>query len=115
MRKTFRIKKPTEFQIVFNKHRSVANKYFIVYQLDKQEQKHFRLGISVSKKIGKAHDRVWVKRRIRQSMLELKPQISQEIDILVIARPAVAKQSQQFIKEQMIHVLKLAHILKVEN
>jgi len=115
MRKTFRIKKPTEFQIVFNKHRSVANKYFIIYQLDKPEQKHFRLGISVSKKIGKAHDRVWVKRRIRQSMLELKPQIPQEIDVLVIARPAVAKQSQKFIKEQMIHVLKLAHILKVEN
>ena len=82
---------------------------------DKPEQKHFRLGISVSKKIGKAHDRVWVKRRIRQSMLELKPQIPQEIDVLVIARPAVAKQSQKFIKEQMIHVLKLAHILKVEN
>lgn len=115
MRKTFRIKKPTEFQIVFNKHRSVANKYFIVYQIDKPAQKHFRLGISVSKKVGKAHDRVWVKRRIRQSMLELKPQIPQEIDILVIARPVVAKQSQEFIKEQMIHVLKLANILKVEN
>ena len=115
MRKTFRIKKPADFQLVFNKHRSVANKYFIVYQLEKSEQKHFRLGISVSKKVGKAHDRVWVKRRIRQSILELKPQLPSEIDILVIARPAVAKQSQKFIKEQIVHVLKLANILKVEE
>nr|MWN21810.1 ribonuclease P protein component [Leuconostoc lactis] len=63
------MKKPAEFQIVFNKHQSVANKYFILYQLQKPEQKHFRLGLSVSKKVGKAHDRVWVKRRIRQSCM----------------------------------------------
>ncbi|ETI98001.1 MAG: Ribonuclease P protein component [Leuconostoc sp. DORA_2] len=115
MRKTFRIKKPADFQIVFNKHQSVANKYFIVYHIVKPEQKHFRLGLSVSKKVGKAHDRVWVKRRIRQSILELKSDLPHDIDLLVIARPAVAKQSQKFIKEQIIHVLKLADILKVED
>ncbi|CCJ66643.1 MULTISPECIES: ribonuclease P protein component [Leuconostoc] len=115
MRKTFRIKKPEEFQQVFNKHHSVANKYFIVYQMAKTDQKHFRVGLSVSKKVGKAHDRVWVKRRIRQSLLELKPQMPQELDLLVIARPAAAHQSQKFLKEQMIHVLKLAKILKEEN
>jgi len=69
----------------------------------------------VSKKVGKAHDRVWVKRRIRQSILELKPQLPQELDLLIIARPAVAKKSQKFIKEQITHVLKLANILKVED
>ncbi|BAX71668.1 ribonuclease P protein component [Leuconostoc mesenteroides] len=115
MRKTFRIKKPEEFQHVFNKHRSVANKYFIVYQMDKPEQKHFRVGLSVSKKVGKAHERVWVKRRIRQSLLELKPELPQELDLLVIARPAAAHRSQKFLKNQMLHVLKLAKILKEEN
>ncbi|MGX7052265.1 ribonuclease P protein component [Leuconostoc palmae] len=115
MRKTFRIKKPAEFQNVFNKHQSVANKYFVVYHIEKCEQKHFRLGLSVSKKVGKAHDRVWVKRRIRQSILELKPELPTDIDLLIIARPAVAKQSQKFVKEQIIHVLKLAGILKVED
>ena len=58
---------------------------------------------------------MWVKRRIRQSLLELKPQMPQELDLLVIARPAAAHQSQKFLKEQMIHVLKLAKILKEEN
>ncbi|MBU7456094.1 ribonuclease P protein component [Leuconostoc fallax] len=111
MRKTFRIKKPEEFQMVFNKHHSVANKYFIVYQLHKPGQKHFRLGLSVSKKIGKAHDRVWVKRRIRQSLLELKPLIPNELDLLVIARPAIAHQDQHFVKQQIVHVLKLANVL----
>ena len=111
MRKTFRIKKPTDFQLVFNKHRSVANKYFIVYQLGKSDQKHFRLGISVSKKVGKAHDRVWVKRRIRQSLTELKPQLKQDCDFLVIARPTVAYMSMAEVKEHLKHVLKLAKVL----
>ncbi|MBS9338719.1 ribonuclease P protein component [Fructobacillus sp. M2-14] len=112
MRKSFRIKKPEEFQKVFDRHQSVANKYFVVYRLQKKDQKHFRLGLSVGKKVGKAHDRVHVKRRIRQSILELKPQIDQKTDILVIARPNVAGASQAFIKKQIIHVLRLAKLLK---
>ncbi|CAH1856886.1 ribonuclease P protein component [Convivina intestini] len=115
MRKTFRIKKPEEFQAVFGQHRSVANKYFVVYQAAKPTQKHFRLGLSVGKKIGKAHDRVWVKRRIRQTLLELKPELPAELDILVIARPAVAGKSQQFIKKQLIHAFRLARIVKDEE
>ncbi|GAO99142.1 ribonuclease P protein component [Fructobacillus ficulneus] len=115
MRKTFRIKKPAEFQIVFDHHQSVANKYFVLYRLKKENQKHFRLGLSVGKKIGKAHDRVHVKRRIRQAFLEFKPLLDQETDILVIARPAVAHKSQAFISQQLEHVLKLAKLLKDDN
>lgn len=110
MRKSYRIKKPEDFQKVVKRHQSVANKYFIVYQLT-QDAPHFRLGLSVSKKIGKAHERVWVKRRIRQTFLELKPVLPNNLDIVVIARPAVALQSQAFIKEQLVHVLHLAKIL----
>ncbi|WEV54521.1 ribonuclease P protein component [Leuconostocaceae bacterium ESL0723] len=112
MRKSFRIKKPAEFQEVFNHHQSFANKYFVVYKLQKTGQPHFRLGLSVGKRIGKAHDRVWVKRRIRQSMQELKPMLPPDLDILVIARPPVAGQSQALVKEQLQHVLKLAGIVK---
>ncbi|MBS9335130.1 ribonuclease P protein component [Fructobacillus sp. M1-13] len=115
MRKSFRIKKPEEFQQVFDHHHSVANKYFVVYRLKKEGQKHFRLGLSVGKKVGKAHDRVHVKRRIRQTMLELKPILDQKSDILVIARPNIAGASQAFIKKQLTHVLGLAKLLKDEQ
>lgn len=115
MRKSFRIKKPEEFQKVFDHHHSVANKYFVVYRLQKKEQKHFRLGLSVGKKIGKAHDRVHVKRRIRQTMLELKPILDQKSDILIIARPSIAGASQAFVKKQLEHVLGLAKLLKDEK
>lgn len=112
MRKSYRIKKPEDFKRVIKKRRSVANKYFILYRFENSDNQHFRLGLSVSKKVGKAHDRVWVKRRIRQSFLEFKPVIPNNLDILVIARPAAAHQSQRFIKQQLEHVLKLAYIIK---
>ena len=52
MRKSYRVKKESEFQRVFETHNSVANHKFVVYQMEKPGQKHFRVGISVGKKIG---------------------------------------------------------------
>src|SRR5699024_11857504 len=78
MRKSYRVKKESEFQRVFETHNSVANHKFVVYQMEKPGQKHFRVGISVGKKIGNAVHRNWVKRRIRQTLLEVKPQLRSE-------------------------------------
>ena len=50
MRKSYRVKKESEFQRVFETHDSVANRKFIIYQMQKPGQKHFRVGISVGKK-----------------------------------------------------------------
>ena len=69
MRKSYRVKKESEFQRVFETHNSVANHKFVIYQMAKPGQKHFRVGISVGKRIGNAVHRNWVKRRIRQTLL----------------------------------------------
>ncbi|STY44691.1 Ribonuclease P protein component [Listeria grayi] len=52
MKKAYRIKKNQEFQTVFKRGKSVANRQFVVYLL-KQESAdtHFRIGLSVSKKL----------------------------------------------------------------
>lgn len=111
MRKSYRVKKEAEFQKVFEKHDSVANRMFVVYQMDKPDQKHFRVGISVGKKVGNAVHRNWVKRRIRQTLLELKPDLKQDVDFLVIARPRVDGLSMKEVKQNLVHVLKLAKLL----
>ena len=111
MRKSYRVKKEAEFQTVFTQGQSCANRQFVVYMLEKPDQKHFRVGISVCKKIGNAVARNWVKRRIRQSLTELKPQLKQDCDFLVIARPTVAYMSMAEVKEHLKHVLKLAKVL----
>ena len=111
MRKSYRVKKESEFQKVFETHNSVSNRQFVVYSLDKPHQLHFRVGISVGKKIGNAVHRNWVKRRIRQSLLELKPYLRQDVDFIVIARPAADQMSMSDVKASLIHVLKLAKLI----
>ena len=62
MRKSYRVKKEQDFQTVFDASQSVANRNFVVYRLDKPGQKHFRVGLSVGKKVGNAVMRNQVKR-----------------------------------------------------
>jgi ribonuclease P protein component len=51
MKKSYRIKKESDFQRVFETHNSVANHKFVIYQMQKPNQPHFRVGISVGKKV----------------------------------------------------------------
>ena len=71
MKKTYRVKKEAEFQKVFETKNSVANRLFVIYSLEKPGQSHFRVGISVGKKIGNAVHRNWVKRRIRPAFARM--------------------------------------------
>ena len=111
MKKSFRVKKDREFQKVFHKGKSTANRQFVIYQYNKEGQSHFRVGISVSKKLGNAVTRNRLKRRIRHILMELDDQLAQDVDFIVIARPPIVQMSYQEMKSSMMHVLKLATLL----
>ena len=112
MKKKFRIKKNEEFQLVFHKGESFANRQFVIYILDKQDQDFFRIGLSVSKKIGNAVIRNQVKRYIRQTFLELSESIPAGKDFVVIARKPAADMNFNEVKSSLMHVLKRASVLK---
>ncbi|WP_077620114.1 ribonuclease P protein component [Bacillus sinesaloumensis] len=111
MKKEYRIKKNQDFQTVFKTGKSTANRQFVVYVLQKEEQDHFRIGLSVSKKIGNAVTRNRIKRLIRQFFLEHK-MLVKERDYVVIARKPVAEMSYEEVKKSLLHVLKLAKAFK---
>lgn len=113
MKKAYRIKKNQEFQTVFKRGKSVANRQFVVYLL-KQESAdaHFRIGLSVSKKIGNAVCRNRVKRYIRQSFHELEGEVASGHDYIIIARNPAANMSFHEVKKSLMHVLKLARVLR---
>lgn len=112
MKKRQRVKKNEDFQKVFKKGKSFANRQFVVYCLQKEGQEEFRIGLSVSKKIGKAVTRVQVKRYIRQVFLELKDQLKQDMDYVIIARNPAANLDFHETKKSLEHVLKIAKVLK---
>ncbi|MFD2679645.1 ribonuclease P protein component [Bacillus seohaeanensis] len=112
MRKEQRVKKNSEFQEIFKKGTSVANRQFVLYVLKKEETQPFRIGLSVSKKIGNAVVRNKVKRYIRQAFLELKEEVKEGHDYLIIARKPAAEMNFHEVKKSLTHVLKKGKAFK---
>ncbi|WP_099974101.1 MULTISPECIES: ribonuclease P protein component [Lactobacillaceae] len=113
MRKSFRIKKESEFQNVYSNGESCANRNFVLYQIHNEGQKHFRVGISVGKKISlRAVGRNRIKRYIRQSLLELKPEIPNDTDFLIIARKGAFYLDMAETKKNIVHLLKLGKMIE---
>ncbi|MCP3032229.1 ribonuclease P protein component [Halobacillus sp. A1] len=110
MKKTYRIKKNKEFQKVFQHGQSFANRQLVLYYL-KKDQSHFRIGLSVSKKIGHAVMRNQIKRYLRQAFHELEENIKPEYDLVVIARKPTHQMDFHEIKSSLTHVLYKSKLL----
>lgn len=110
MKKSYRIKKETEFQSIMQLKNTFANRNFVIY-LKSVEQEHFRVGLSVGKKVGNAVQRNYIKRVIRDNLYQLKSQIDPNVDLIIIARPNIINLSAAEVKKNLEHVFKLANIL----
>lgn len=113
MRKAYRVKSEKDFRNVFQNGKNTANRQFVVYNIVKQ-QEHFRVGISVGKKIGNAVTRNAIKRKIRQSIHELRDYLRNDRDFIIIARKPAATMTFFEVKKSLIHVLKLADMFHTE-
>ncbi|RCW64573.1 ribonuclease P protein component [Saliterribacillus persicus] len=105
MKKAYRIKKDREFQYVFKQGSSFANRQLVLYYIKKNDQKHFRVGLSVSKKIGNAVMRNQIKRYLRQAFHELDNEMHQEYDLIIIARQPTKDMDFHQIKKSLKHLL----------
>ena len=106
MKKSYRVKSEKDFNAIFKSGQSFANRKFVIYKLEKK-QKHFRVGISVSKKLGNAVMRNKIKRRIRHVLIAHQAELA-ALDFVVIARKGV--ETYQELEQNLLHVLKIAKI-----
>lgn len=113
MRKAYRVKTESDFQRVFHQGESMANRQFVIYALKKEGQTHFRVGLSVGKKMGNAVQRNAIKRKIRHVLIELDQEnkIKEAFDFIVIARNPVKTMDFHQIKKSLVHVLGKAQLL----
>ena len=107
MKKSYRVKKEKDFKALFDAGHSVANRKFVVYSLNR-DLHHFRVGLSVSKRLGNAVTR---KRRLRHALMDMSSQLEHQ-DFVVIARKGVEDLSYQDIYSNLVHVLKIAKLYK---
>ena len=114
MKKNFRVKREKDFKAIFKDGTSFANRKFVVYQLENQ-QNHFRVGLSVSKKLGNAVTRNQIKRRIRHILLNVREHLADNVDFVVIARKGVESLDYVEMEKNLLHVLKLSKIYQEGN
>lgn len=110
MKKSYRVKRDKDFQLLFKQGKSCANRQFVIYRLDRKED-HLRLGLSVSKKLGKAVCRNAIKRKLRHLIQEFLPNLK-AYDVVIIARKGVEELSYDQMRKHLSHVLKLAELYK---
>ena len=111
MKKAYRIKKAREFQHVYHHAQTYANRQLVLYVYPKPEQAHFRVGLSVGKRIGNAVMRNKVKRYLRQSLQDLEHEIPHDYDYLLIARPDIKDKDQATVRQSLRHVMTVAKLL----
>ena len=107
------LKKYGDFQRVYKKGKSYANKYLIMYILEQDTQKN-RIGISVSKKVGNSVVRHRITRLIRESYRLNETLFVSGLDIVVIARPGAKERNFFDIESALIHLGRLHNIIKKE-
>jgi ribonuclease P protein component len=76
---------PEEFQAVYDRRRSVSDDRLIIYGRENGLE-YNRVGLSVSKKYGKAVQRNRLKRLYREAYRLSKPELSKGFDLIFIPR-----------------------------
>jgi ribonuclease P protein component len=98
-----------DFDLVFREGISAAAKYLVLYARP-NELNWNRLGLSVSKKIGKAVVRNRVKRLLREAVRKLFGDSMQYYDFVIIAKkPAAEAELGNFIREIEKFLPKISH------
>lgn len=105
LKKENRLRKNKHFKYIYKHGDSkVLNKLNLVYI--KTKFKTYKVGFSVSKKIGKSVVRNNTKRRLRECFLSLSNNINKKYNYIFIAREGIENMSFLEIKQNMIDILK---------
>ena len=105
------VKKNSDFQVIYKKGKSYANRLLVMY-VYRTESDETRIGISVSKKVGNSVVRHRVTRLIRESFRLNREQTDSGLDIIVVARAAAADSDYKKIQSAYRHLCGLHNIMK---
>lgn len=112
LKKAYRVKNNKEFQQILHTGKSFANRELVIYYKEKRLQEHFRIGISVGKKIGNAVMRNKIKRHIREAFIYLETNIKPGFDIIIIARKPTVHMNTIQMKKSLSHLLRKQCLFK---
>lgn len=105
MRGGTRLTNSPEFERVYKQGTAYRAKLISVHAFS-SEAGSPRLGLSVSKKVGNAVARNVVKRRLREIFRSQLPEIREELDFVISARPAASEATYEELETEFCKALK---------
>ena len=106
MKKNLRVRKNEDFNKIISKKISLASSSFIIYK-NQNDIDHGRVGISVSKKLGKAVVRNKLRRRIKEAFRNIdKTLLENQHDYQIIAKHTIFYADFNTIKNDLENCLK---------
>jgi len=105
MKFTTSLKKNYEFKRLYNRGRSVASKYVVVY-CNKNGRDENRLGITVTTKLGGAVQRNRIRRRLKEVYRINESDLRKGYDIVFVARMRCVEAPWQEIESSVLYLLK---------
>lgn len=130
LEKQQRIKREAEFKKIMEKGKSYADKYLVVYVLEKssqinpltsssrkvtqeEESRLPRMGLSVSRRIGKAVIRNRIKRWMREVFRLHQSRLKDRMEIILIARSSAKELVDYFeMEKRILHLWGKARIVR---
>lgn len=112
LQRAYRLKRRNDFRRVFRAGTSVANRQFVLYTFKRSDEEVTRVGISISRKVGKAVVRNRIKRLVKEIVRHWMENIHPHMDLILIARNPVVGLDYKDLESSLRHVMKRASVFK---
>lgn len=114
MNRDYSVKSKQEFDRIFGLKESFGNKEFSVY-IARNEESHFKYGLSIGRKFGIAVKRNQAKRRVRAILTEYKDVIVSNKSFIIVIKPKVKEMLFKDIKMSLTNLLRKAKLFIEEE
>lgn len=117
MNKKYRLRKRQDFNKVYRRGKSFANRELIMYVMENYQNEKIRVGISISKKVGNAVTRNRIKRIIKDIFLNKinENNLRQHIDIIIVARNPTSDMNYLQFNRSIDDLLRKSKLLNKKN
>jgi len=106
LKKRYRLRKNKDFKRVYEGKRSFAAKTLVLYCYPQDVQAEPRIGFSVSKRVGSAVMRNFIKRRLREAIRPYVNELTKGMDYVIIARQSIVESDFSEIQKDLLKVLR---------